>query len=65
MLIKYKRLEITKTRELGQEGISYWKERIASFNKLSRREAISMLVKAHKIEEKIKTIERVISQDYL
>jgi hypothetical protein len=59
-LKEYKLLEIEKTKQIGNEGISFWKNRIAEFNKLSKEEAIKLLVKSEKIEAKIKTIERAI-----
>jgi len=59
-LKEYKLLEIEKTKQIGNEGISYWKNKIAEFNQLSKEEAISLLVKSEKIEAKIKTIERAI-----
>jgi type II restriction enzyme len=64
-LKRYKLEEIDKTKQLGQEGIRYWKNKIDSFSKLSREEAIRLLVKAEKIEQKILTIERVISKNYI
>ncbi|MBM2814991.1 MAG: restriction endonuclease HindIII [Ignavibacteria bacterium] len=59
-LKKFKLKEIEKTKEIGNEGITYWKEKIESFNKLSKKEAISILIKAGKIETKIKTIQKAI-----
>ncbi len=59
-LKEYKLLEIEKTKQIGNEGISYWKNKIAEFNQLSKEEAINLLVKSEKIEAKIKTIERAI-----
>jgi len=60
----YKQAEIDKTRELGQEGIHYWKSRIEEFGKLSREEAIRVLIKSQKIDQKIQTIEKAISRKY-
>lgn len=57
----YKQFEINKTKELGEEGILYWQEKIASFQKLSKEEAIKLLIKSEKIEAKIKTIEKAIN----
>ena len=62
---QYKNAEIEKTRELGLEGISYWQSRIEEFNKLSREEAIRVLIQSQKIEQKIQTIEKAISKKYL
>jgi hypothetical protein len=57
----YKKLEIEKTKEIGKEGILFWKNKIEEFNKLSREEAIKLLIKSEKIEAKIKTIEKAIN----
>lgn len=59
-LTEYKLLEIEKTKQIGNEGISFWKNKIAEFGKLSKEEAIRLLIKSEKIEAKIKTIERAI-----
>ena len=59
-LKEYKVLEIEKTKQIGNEGISFWKNKIAEFGKLSKEEAIRLLIKSEKIEAKIKTIERAI-----
>lgn len=64
-LAEYKISEINKTKEIGTEAISYWEEKVKDFNKLSKKEAIKMLIKAQKIEQKIQTIERVINRDYV
>jgi type II restriction enzyme len=60
-LKEYKILEIEKTKNIGQEGINYWKDRIENFKKLSKEEAIKLLLKSEKIEAKIKTIEKAIN----
>ncbi len=57
----YKNLEIEKTKQIGNEGIDFWRNKIAEFNKLSKQEAIKLLIKSEKIEAKIKTIERAIN----
>lgn len=57
----YKLLEIEKTKQIGNEGINYWKQKIESFSKLSKDEAIRLLIKSEKIEAKIKTIEKAIN----
>ena len=59
-LKEYKLLEIEKTKQIGDEGIAFWKNKIADFNNLSKAEAIRLLIKSEKIEAKIKTIERAI-----
>ncbi len=61
ILKKYKVLEIQKTKEIGNEGIAYWRQKIKDFHKLSKEEAVKLLIKAEKIEAKIKTIEKAIN----
>ena len=56
-----KQLEIDKLKELGNEGIAYWKDRVKVYQALSKEEAITQLIKAEKLEAKIKTIERAIA----
>ena len=60
-LQKYKVLEIEKTKEIGDEGIVYWQSKIKEYNELPKDEAIRLLIKAEKIEEKITTIQRAIN----
>ena len=60
ILAKYKQIEVGKTKEIGNEGIAYWKNKIAEFQHLSKEEAIRLLIKSEKIEAKIKTIEKAI-----
>ncbi len=60
-LKEYKLLEIEKTKQIGNEGIAFWQNKIAEFKNLSKEEAIKLLIKSEKIEAKIKTIERAIS----
>jgi type II restriction enzyme len=59
-LNKYKLMEVERTGEIGKEGIEYWQNKIKEFNGLSRKEAIDLLIKAEKIETKIKTIQKAI-----
>ncbi|WP_291725485.1 HindIII family type II restriction endonuclease [Bernardetia sp.] len=58
---EYRNLEIQKTKQIGLEGISYWNDKIKSFKQLSKDEAIRLLIKSQKIENKIKTIEKTIN----
>ena len=60
-LKEYKHLEIEKTKQIGNEGITFWQNKITEFNQLSREEAIKLLIKSEKIEAKIKTIEKAIN----
>jgi HindIII restriction endonuclease len=57
----YKLLEIQITQKIGYEGIAYWQEKIASFQTLSKEEAIKLLIKSEKIDSKIKTIAKTIN----
>jgi uncharacterized protein (UPF0254 family) len=59
-LVKYKVDEINKTKEIGNEGIAYWQHKIEEFKKLTKDQAVKMLIKAEKIESKIKTIQKAI-----
>lgn len=61
-LKKYKQQEVYKTKEVGQEGINYWTSKIKEFKKLSREQAIKLLIKAQKIEQKIETIKKAIER---
>lgn len=65
-LKKYKTLEIQKTKEIGNQGIAYLKklidEKIAEFDKLTKKEVVKLLINAPQIEAKIKTIEKVINR---
>jgi hypothetical protein len=62
ILKKYKQKEIDKTKEIGQEGINYWNSKIAELNKLSRKQAINLLIKSQRIEQKIETIRKAIEK---
>jgi len=62
VLKDYRRHEIEKVKEIGQEGINYWQSRIESLSKLTREQAVKLLIKAHKIEQKIETIERAVEK---
>lgn len=61
-LAEYKKLEIEKTKEIGEEGINYWKSKIEEFKKLSREEAVRLLIKSQKIEQKIQTIKKAVEK---
>ncbi len=62
-LDELKKLENEVTMILGKEGISYWKNKILEFRKLTKEKAIKMLIMAHKIEEKILQIEKTIKKN--
>lgn len=61
---EYKQREIEVTKKVGQEGISYWESRIKAFKKLTREQAVKLLIKAQKIEQKIETIRKAIEKTY-
>lgn len=63
-LTDYKLYEINKTKEIGKEGVTYWENKIKEFTSLSKKQAISLLIKAQKIEQKIQTIEKAINKEY-
>lgn len=65
LLNDYKKNEIFKTKELGEEGIRYWEGKINSIKTLSREEAIKLLIKSEKIEQKIFTIKKAIKHVYV
>lgn len=60
-----KQLEIEKQKELGNEGVEYWQQKIEDYKKLSKAEAVNRLIKAEKIEAKIRTIKRAIAWENL
>ena len=62
-LSNIKTLEMQKTKEIGQEGIDFWQNKIKEYKKLSKEEAINRLIASEKIETKIKTIMKAISFD--
>jgi len=61
-LREYKALEIENTKLLGEEGIAYWQNIIADYQGLNREEAIQRLIRAEKIEEKIRTIRAAMTK---
>jgi type II restriction enzyme len=63
LLKDYKQIEIEHTKQLGQEGITYWEAIIEDYKSFTKEEAINALIKSQKIDEKIRTIKRMISKD--
>ena len=59
-LEKIKEFDRHRTKELGNEGIRYWENKIEEYKKLSKEEAIRRLLKAEKIEAKIEQIKKAI-----
>lgn len=57
-----KQQEVYKTKEVGQEGINYWTSKIEEFKKLNREQAIKLLIKSQRIEQKIETIKKAIER---
>lgn len=64
-LIEIKKLEISKTEEIGKEGIQYWENKIQKFHQLSKEDAVKLLIRSHKIESKIATIQKMINKSVL
>jgi len=60
-LEKHKQETIKITQDLGSEGVSYWNSRIEEIKKLPREKAIEELIKAKKIDRKIKVIKKAIN----
>ncbi len=65
VLREYKKLEVESIRILGEEGVNYWNSVIQTYQGLSREEAITKLIRAEKIEEKIKAIRVAINRGLL
>lgn len=57
---QYLQFEMDRTTEIGLEGISFWKNKVEEYKQLTHSEAISRLIKAEKIESKIRAIEKSI-----
>ena len=57
----YKQETIKTTQGLGNKGVSYWNNIIEEIKKLPREEAIKELIKARKIDQKIKVIKKAIN----
>jgi len=64
-LAELKTAEWEMTRRLGMEGIAYWEGKIAEYQFLSKEEAVRLLIKADKIDQKIEQIRKAIRQDPL
>jgi len=60
----YKEAEISLIQTLATEGIDYWQAKVADFQSLSRQEAIDLLIKSQKIEQKIQTLRKVMTKKY-
>lgn len=61
-LSEYKLLEVEITKRNGEEGISYWENKIKKLSGLSRDKAVKMLIKSQKIEQKIQTIQKAMNR---
>ena len=61
-LRNYKQQAIDAAREVGKEGISYWESVKRDYRLLSKEAAISKLIKAEKIDQKIDHIARSIAK---
>lgn len=58
----YKLAEVVRIKEIGDEGISYWESVKKRYHLLTREEAIAKLVKAEKIDGKIRVIQKAINR---
>lgn len=63
-LTEYKIYEVNKTKEIGQEGITFWEDKIKELSSLSKEDAIRLLIKSLKIEQKMQTIQRAVNKEY-
>lgn len=61
-LRRYKNLEIDMALEVAEEGIEYWESVKQSYHTLTLDEAISRLIQAEKIDQKIEFIRKVIGK---
>lgn len=61
-LSEYKLPEVEITKRNGEEGISYWENKIKELSGLSRGEAVKMLIESQKIEQKIQTIQKAMNR---
>jgi len=57
----YKKMAVERLQVLGKEGIQYWKKKIREYQKLPKEKAIQLLIKAHKINNKILQIKKAIN----
>ena len=62
-LTKIKQLDTVTTRQLREEGIRYWENKINEYKRLSKEEAIRRLLKAEKIEAKIEQIRKTVARE--
>lgn len=62
LLKDYKKLEIAHAAEIGQESINYWQSVIESYQTFSKEEAIKQLIKAEKLDQKIRVIASAIAK---
>ncbi len=49
--------ETLAIQNVASEGVSFWQSQIANYQNLSREEAIQRLIKAQRIEQKIRTLQ--------
>lgn len=61
-LRSYKQQAINAAREVGREGISHWESVKRGYRHLSKEAAISKLIKAEKIDQKIDSIAKSIAK---
>lgn len=61
-LQQYKAQEATRTRQIGQEGITHWEDVKGQYQTLSREAAIQRLIEHEGIEKKIQEIQRTLNR---
>lgn len=62
-LNSYKEETLKETRFFANEGVKFWESKIQEYQKFSKQEAISRLIKSEKLEQKIITIKKSINRE--
>lgn len=61
-LRQHKQQSVDATGEVGREGVMYWESVKQDYHRLSRKTAISKLIKAEKIDQKMDVILKSTSE---
>ncbi len=61
-LRRYKQMETSAAKEVGEEGILYWESLKRKYHLLSKEEAIKKLIQAEKIDQKIEVIRKAVNK---
>lgn len=62
-LSAYKQQEVERVREIGREEIQYWETVMEDYHTLSQKEAVRRLIRAEKIENRIRVIRQTVSRE--